>query len=208
MVRPAQYLYTHFGLPGAGLIFMLEGLGVPIPVEIPLGIVGLRIVEGLNGYWEIVLLMWGTTVVGNTIGYMTGYYGGRPVALRFLSWFRVNPETWGRMERWFHQHGMKMVIATRWINWGFAQNMWLCGITRMDFRRFFIVMVVNDFLWAMGWTWIAYMAMRYFRRGMKVLHISTMKLGLFALLVLLVGLLIWLLVRRRNTNPRKDETNA
>lgn len=205
MAQAAHQLYKALGLPGAGLIFLLEGIGVPIPVEIPLGIIGLRMAQGLNSYWEMVFLMWSTTVVGNTTGYLLGYYGGRPLALKLMSVFRVNHGTWGRIESWFHLHGLKVVIATRWFNWGFAQNMWLCGITRIPFGRFFAVMVINDFLWAMGWTWVARTAVTYLRRSAAFLHHSTLKIGLAAVAVILLSMLIWWGVRwlRRHRNPKE-----
>lgn len=195
MLRAAAQLYKLFGLPGAGLIFLLEGIGVPIPVEIPLGIVGLRMVRGESTHWEIVILMWLTTVLGNTAGYVLGYYGGRPMALKLISWFRISPEVWERIETWFRRHGLKVVVATRWINWGFAQNMWLCGITRVQFGRFFLVMVVNDFLWAVAWTWVAHVAMFHIRRSGNFLHQSTLRVGVAALVVVAFLLGMWLLVR-------------
>lgn len=201
MVRAVSHLYKLLGLPGAGLIFALEGIGVPIPVEIPLGIVGLRMVRGESTYWEIVLLMWLSTVVGNSIGYVLGYYGGRPFALKLISWFRIPPELWLRAENWFKRHGLKVVVATRWINWGFAQNMWLCGITQVPFGRFFAVMVFNDFLWAMGWTWVSRTAVVYLRRAGAVfdfLHTSTQRVALLAIGVVLLVLGVWFLIRRRN----------
>jgi membrane protein DedA with SNARE-associated domain len=196
MVRVARYLLETFGLPGAGLIFLLEGLGAPIPVEIPLWIIGARMTSGRNGYWEIVLLMWLSTVAGNTIGYLAGYWGGRPLILKFMQWFRIKPDMWNRLEGWFHRHGLKLVVATRWINWGFAQNMWLSGITRMEFRRFFLVMAVNDFLWAMAWTWLSREAVVYLKRhSFRFLHMSTLRLGLVALAAGAVGLSVFYLVR-------------
>ena len=201
MVRAVSQLYKHLGLPGAGLIFMLEGIGVPIPVEIPLGIVGLRMVRGESTYWEIVLLMWLSTVLGNTIGYVLGYYGGRPLALKLVSLFRITPDLWHKAESWFKQHGLKVVLATRWINWGFAQNMWLCGITQVPFGRFFVVMVVNDFLWAMAWTWVARTAVIYLRRAGAVfafLHTSTQRVALITIGVVLLVMGIWFLLRRKN----------
>ncbi|MGE5672621.1 MAG: DedA family protein [Mycobacterium leprae] len=194
MGAAAHYLYEHFGLAGAGLVFMLEGLGVPIPVEIPLLIIGAR---EQSSYWSLVLLTWFSTMLGNGAGYLIGYHGGRTFILRLIGWFRVKPETWQRAENWFHKHGLKTVVATRWINWGFAQNMWLCGITRVQAGRFFIVMAANDFLWAIWWTWVARFAVeRFRRRSPHFLFHSSMRVTLIALAVALVGLTIILVFRR------------
>ncbi|HEY3364010.1 MAG TPA: VTT domain-containing protein [Symbiobacteriaceae bacterium] len=196
MAQAAWFVYKHLGLSGAGLIFMLEGLGAPVPVEIPLGIIGLRMAHELNTYWEMVLLMWLTTVVGNAAGYLLGYYGGRPVIMKLMSWFRIREELWLKVDAWFRQHGLKVVVATRWTNWGFAQNMWLCGITRVRFGKFLLVMVLNDLLWAMGWSWLSRGAVVYFRRRSgHFLHMSAMRVGVSALLVTLVVVAVWLAIR-------------
>jgi|GEM_PF-5973870 len=196
MIRAAQHLLTAYGLSGAGLILMLEGLGFPIPVEIPLWIIGLRQARGEASFWAMVLLMWLSTVVGNTLGYVIGYYGGRPAVLKVASWVRIKPEHLDRVEAWFQKHGLKVVVATRWFNWGFAQNMWLCGITRVPLRRFFPVMILNDLLWAVAWTWVARSAVVAFRRhGFRFLHLSTLQVGLGALALVAVGLTVWLVAR-------------
>ncbi|HYF90881.1 MAG TPA: VTT domain-containing protein [Symbiobacteriaceae bacterium] len=196
MVRAARFILETFGLPGAGLIFLLEGLGAPLPVEVPLWIIGARMVSGQATYLEMTLLMWLTTVVGNLFGYMLGYYGGRPAVMKLLQWFRVKPETWERMDTWFRKHGLKLVIATRWTNWGFAQNMWLCGITRVPFGRFFTVMVINNLVWALAWTRLARAALDAFRRhGARFLHVSTLRVSVTLLVVAVLVIGGWLLVR-------------
>lgn len=191
----AEWIKAHvLGLPGAGLIFLMEGFGAPLPIEVPLWIIGSRQLAGINSYWQMVFLMWSTTVVGNMIGYYLGYYGGRPAVLKLMSWFRIKPDFWAKVETWFQRHGLKAVAMTRWTNWGFAQCMWLCGITRVPFGRFFTVMVLNNFVWAMAWVWLA-------RKAVNYLHELTGRLSAGAGLVLLgllaVGLVVWLVLRRR-----------
>jgi membrane protein DedA with SNARE-associated domain len=204
MVRAARFILETFGLPGAGLIFMLEGLGAPLPIEVPLWIVGARLSAGQALFWQIALLMWLTTVIGNTVGYVLGYYGGRPVVMKLLQWFRVKQATWEKLEGWFRRHGLKMVVATRWTNWGFAQSMWLCGITRVPFGRFFAVMAVNDLLWATAWTWVARAAVRAFsRHGMRFLHASVVRVAVVALVAAGIVWLVWWLWKRRGQVTRR-----
>lgn len=196
MAQVARFILHTFGLPGAGLIFMLEGLGAPFPVEVPLWIIGSRMSTGQSSYWAMVFFMWGSTVAGNLIGYLAGYYGGRPAIRKLLQWFRVKPELWNKVEGWFNRHGLKVVVVTRWTNWGFAQSMWLSGITRVNFARFFSTMVVNDFLWAMAWSYVSRAAVGYVaRHGMRVLHALTLRAGLAVLVVVALTAAIWLLIR-------------
>jgi membrane protein DedA with SNARE-associated domain len=188
-------LLYGFPLLGAGLIFFLEGFGTPIPVEIPLGIIGFRLARGLNTYWEMVWLMFGSSLAGNIVGYAIGYYGGRPLALKLTRKFGVNDELWEKIEAWFRRWGLLLVIGTRWINWGFAQNMMLCGITRVPFRTFLFVLVVNDFLWAMAWVWVAHAAVVQLRR-IQILHDYPTQIGWGAVIVIAISVSIWLIWKR------------
>jgi membrane protein DedA with SNARE-associated domain len=197
MLRVARFILDTFGLPGAGLIFLLEGLGAPLPVEVPLWIIGMRMSTGQNSYWHMVLLMWLSSLIGNGLGYLAGFYGGRPAIVKLLQWFRVKPELFAKVEGWFQRHGLKVVVITRWTNWGFAQSMWLCGITRVPFRRFFPTTLVNDFFWAMGWAYLSRAAMLYARRGrFQFIHTSTVRAALGAVALAVVGFGIWYLVKR------------
>lgn len=192
-------LLHHLGanLPLAGLIFLLEGIGLPIPVEIPLGIMGYRLAHETLHLVPAILLMWLTTTVGNVLGYWIGYRLGRAPMLRILRLFRIKQQTWDRLEGWFTAHGLKTIIFTRWINWGFAQSMWLSGITRIPFRRFFPTILLNNLLWAIGWTWLADILISFFRRrGWQILHglidhLPWVLLGAGAL-----GVLAWWIRRR------------
>lgn len=192
----AAYIALRFPLLGAGLIFFLEGFGIPIPVEVPLGIIGWRLHQGLNDYWDMVMLMFLASVLGNVVGYGLGYYGGRPLALALTRRLGVKTESWERIESWFQRHGLLLTVGTRWINWGFAQNMMLAGITRVPFGKFLAILVVNDFFWAMGWVWIAMKAMARLRRGLDLINDYQADLAWTAVAIMAVGLLGWLLWRR------------
>ncbi len=195
MRRWARVAFTQFGMLSAGLIFFAEGFGAPLPVEIPLLIIGGAQVRGTHTYWQMTLLMWLATVAGNTVGYLIGYHGGRPLVRKISGWFGVREELLVKTETWFNKYGLWLTLATRWVNWGFAQNMWLCGITRVPFRRFFPVMTLNDLLWAMAWTWAA---AALYRRLDKLHHLLQYpaKVGGILAGVALLGLLVWWCFRR------------
>lgn len=196
----ARLAFSQFGILSAGIIFFLEGFGAPLPVEVPLLIIGGAQVRGLYTYWEMVMLMWLSTIAGNTVGYVIGYYGGRPLINRLAAWFRIREQTLARIEGWFHRYGLWLTLGTRWVNWGFAQNMWLCGISRVPFKRFFAIMAVNDFFWAMAWTWAAALLYRQLDKLQKLVHYPARAGGLLAALGAL-GLLAWWWRRRRRLPP-------
>jgi membrane protein DedA with SNARE-associated domain len=204
MLRLLHHLTAGANLPVAGLIFLLEGIGLPIPVEIPVGILGYRVAHGDLNLMHGVLLMWMMTNLGNLIGYALGYRLGRAPMIRMLRFVHIKPHAWDRLEGWFQVHGLKAVVFTRWINWGFAQNMWLCGITRIPFQRFLPLILINNLLWAMAWTWLSGHLIGLFRRaGWRMLqglidHLPWLLLGGAA-----VGGLVWWVRRRMHgqTHP-------
>lgn len=186
----------------------LEGFGVPLPVEVPLLIIGRAQVRGAYTYWEMVLLMWGSTVAGNLVGYTLGYYGGRPFIQKIAQWCRVKPELLARVERWFNQYGLLLTVGTRWFNWGFAQNMWLCGITRVPFGRFFVVMVVNDLFWAMGWTWVAAALYRQFGKLHHLTEYPALVGGLLIVSLLALGTWVWHRLGRQANGASAVQTSG
>jgi len=195
----SRRVFGTSGLLGfAGLIFALEGMGVPVPVEIPLYIVGVMMSRGTFTFGHTVLLTWVATVLGNSAGYLVGYYGGRPLILALLNWLRIPIGHFETVEHWFNKYGLTLALGTRWINWGFAQNIWLLGITRYRFATYFAVMAINDLLWAMAWNWVAL----HFVRHLHLLGRFQRPLLLVVLAVVAVGVGIWLWRRRRTGQPK------
>lgn len=202
IARWARHLYGASGLLGfAGLVFALEGMGAPIPVEIPLFTVGVLMTRGSFSYTGAVVLTWLATVLGNTTGYLLGYYGGRPLVLTVMRWLHIPGHHFETIESWFNRYGLALALGTRWINWGFAQNIWLLGITRFRFAAFFIVMAVNDLLWAMAWNWIAL----HFVRRLHLLGRYQKPVLLIVLGLVIVGAGTWFVWRRsREDGEPKD----
>lgn len=192
-------------LPLAGLIFLLEGIGLPIPVEIPLGILGYRLGRNDLHLVHAILLMWMTTNVGNMIGYWLGYWLGRGPMLRLLRLVGVKQRTWDRLEGWYTKYGLRTIVLTRWINWGFAQTMWLSGITRIPFRRFLPTVLLNNLLWAIGWTFLADVLISFFRRrGFQMLQALIDNLPWVLLGLVALGALVWWLWRRFRPSGRGE----
>lgn len=187
----------------AGALFLVEGLGLPLPVEIPLVITARRVLEGDLSVGAAIALAFISTVIGNVLGYLIGRLGGRPLVWEIARRFHVSEETLLKAEDWFVKHGLKLVLGTRWINWGFAQNIWLSGMSRIPFLRFFIPMAINDLLWAVVYTWLW---VRFFSLVRHAFH-AYERQALWALLVLGVAGVVWwtLRHRRRTADPQPPQ---
>lgn len=184
-----------WGLWGLGLLFMLEGMGLPLPAEIPFLLAGALAGAGQQPFWTLVLVAWGTTVIGNLLGYGAGYLGGRPLIERLTHWAGMSEERFSRYEEWVRKHGLKILFFTRWINWGFGQSLWLAGISRVPPRRFVPFMLGINFIWAVVWTWFGGLLAHWLTR--LGVHRGSVVTAVLLLTAALIGLLIWRRVRRR-----------
>ncbi len=187
-----------WGLWGLGVLFTLEGMGLPLPAEIPFVLAGALAKAGQQPFWTLVLVAWSTTVIGNLLGYGAGYLGGRPLVERLTNWAGMSPERFEKYEQWICNHGLKILFFTRWINWGFGQSLWLAGVSRMPPRRFLPFMLGVNFVWAVAWTWLgSLVALSLARLGV---HQGLVVTAVLLLTTVLIGFLIWRKMRKRRYN--------
>jgi membrane-associated protein len=171
-------LLSHWGVWGIGIMYLLEGLAVPWPIEIPLWISGRMLVEGSAGYWQLVWFTWLGTSVGNLVAFTIARRGGRPLLLFLSSRLHMDDEV-QRLQGWIDRYGLMAVVFTRWINWGFGLTLWLTGFSRLPPGRTLGLMVLNNALWA-----CAFVALGRILVG--ALHLA----GLPGWLVLVPGVII------------------
>ncbi len=127
---------------------ILESAGIPVPSEVILPIVGVLVGRGVLGFWPEVLLMAVMQTVGSWVGYGIGYYGGRPLALRFGRYVMLEERSLARAEGWFERYGPVTVFFARFLPVLRTFISWPAGFARMGAVRF----TVYTFLGAIPWT--------------------------------------------------------
>ena len=174
---------------------ILESLGIPVPSEIILPVFGVLVARGAVGFWPGVLLMAAMQTVGSWIGYGIGYYGGRPVALRYGRWLMLDERSLDHAERWFERYGPWTVFFGRFLPLLRTFISWPAGFARMSPVPF----TVFTFLGALPWTavliWIGVRFAQVLPRVEPLL--SHYNLLLAAAAVLAVVVFFWLRLRRR-----------
>lgn len=180
ITRLITLLFKKYGIVAIFLGFSLEGLGLPVPMELLFGLMGKLVADGEIPYLGGVLLAGAGALLGNTAGYLGGLYGGRPFVRFLVRFLRLPPERVERFERWFRKHGLMAIFIGRWAGWGYAQIMWFAGITRLEFWRFLAATTASNLAWASFWTFAGYRVIHYARQfwGLP---------GVLAVLLLLLG---------------------
>lgn len=171
---------ASWGLWGIGVMYGLEAMAFPWPIEVPLWLSGRMLEEGTAGYWELVLVTWLGTSLGNALAFALARLGGRPLVESLSRRLRLQDQA-ARVEGWIDRYGIGAVVITRWVNWGFGLSLWLAGFSRLSPGRALGAMLLNNALWACAWVELG-------RRLIAALSLA----GLPSWLVLLPGVIFLL----------------
>src|ERR671917_577272 len=195
IVDPIVEVATDFidsvGLLGVFLLMLLESACIPVPSEAIMLFAGFNVAEG-----EMTLL--GITVagvLGNIVGswaaWAAGYYG-RVALLERNRLIHVNRKHLEWADRWFQRHGEMTVLVTRCLPIIRTFISLPAGIAKMPFWRFTIYTAIGCVPWVLMLGYIGKEVGARWEEWRDYLHY-----GDYLVLAGIVGLVIYLLIRRR-----------
>ena len=190
MLRSAVVDYGYWAVAAA---LLLENAGVPAPGETILLLASFLAYSQheLQLRWIIVVATIAATL-GDNLGFVLGYYGGRPLLSRYQSIFRVRPSSLERGERLFARYGAVTVFFARFI---FGMRILagpMAGVLRMSWRRFLIFNFLGAAVWVTVISGSGYLFGRHWHR----LERAIKKLDIAAIIFVLL-LVAWLWWRNR-----------
>jgi membrane protein DedA with SNARE-associated domain len=189
-----------------GIVFV-ESFGVPAPGQTILVLAGVYAGAGHLNVVAVALLGLLAAVIGDSLGFLIGHFGGRQLVLRFGRYFFITDERLHKAESFFARHGNKIVATGRFVDGLRQVNGLVAGTVRMPWPRFLAFNALGALAWVGVWVPVGYVAGH---------HIATIyddirryQLYLFiGLGCLLAGLLGYGLRRRRHrrTGTRGQQT--
>ncbi|MBX6762845.1 MAG: DedA family protein [Rubrobacteraceae bacterium] len=171
------------GYPGIAIIVGLESTGLPLPGETTL--LGASYLAS-TGRFSLPLVIGSAAlgaILGDSLGYLIGYKGGRKLLERYGRWVGITPEKLGQADRYFERHGAKTVFFGRFIAVLRVLAGPLAGASRMPYRRFLLANVTGSITWASTMGVLAY----FF--GKPVAHLLS-AMGIWALVAISVFFLL------------------
>jgi membrane-associated protein len=188
---------VQYGYWAVGAALLLENAGIPVPGETILLLASFLAYSehDLRLPW-IILVATIAATLGDNLGFALGYYGGRPLLLRYQSLFRIKQASIQRGEDLFAKYGATTVFFARFV---FGMRILagpMAGVLRMSWRRF----LVFNFLGAVVWVSVISCAGYLFGRHWNRLEEALKRADIVALLVILLiaGYLWW---RNRKRDP-------
>ena len=152
-------VYEAVGYLGVALWVAIESVIIPIPSELILPFAGFLVGEGvaiepLTGQpWSLPIVVIAGTLgatVGALVAYAIGYWGGRPVILRWGRWLRITPEDLDRTEAFFGKYGNAAAFFGRLIPVVRSLVSFGAGVGRMPILPF----ILFTFLGSLPFTFV------------------------------------------------------
>jgi membrane protein DedA with SNARE-associated domain len=152
-------LMKRYGYWAAATAIFVEGMGIPAPGQTLLIASAL---EAASGRMNVAfLLVWVTAagILGNSVGYAIGRWGGRWV----LDKFTFGSQRQQHLDDLFRRRGGVMILVGRFVEGLRQLNGILAGVMKMPWLTFTAYNVVGAVLWTGVWGLGAY----YLRRDIR-----------------------------------------
>jgi len=198
------HLLQNHGLIIVFLAMTGENACLPIPSEIVVPYGGVLAAQGHTTLWAVIVVSTAAAMVGASIVYSIGRYGGRPLAARYGHVFRLKPSHIERAEVWFQTRGELMVLFTRVLPVVRTFISLPAGFSRMTWRKFLFFTALGSAVWN---TALAYLGWA-FGANWQSLQASFRHYTVYIAVgmgVVIVALVLWGVWRWRRRAPVLEE---
>lgn len=195
-------LYARFGYVGVVIAMTIESAAIPIPSELILPFAGWSVSralpEPLTGaswsYWGAVVAGVAGNTLGSLLSYAVGYYGGRPLVMRYGRYVLISAHDLELAERWFARWGEATVFFSRMLPIVRTFISVPAGVARMPLWRFLLFSILGAVPWVMLLVWGGmvlgdhWLELKHSLRGLDYVVAALVLLG--------IGVFVWRHVRR------------
>jgi membrane protein DedA with SNARE-associated domain len=108
---------------------------------------GFLAAQGQFSIWLVILFSSIGSIIGSSLSYWIGEYGGYPLVLRFGKYFLLHVTDLKKAEDYFHKHGDKTIFICRFIPVIRHVISIPAGVSRMKFGKFLLYTFIGATLW-------------------------------------------------------------
>ena len=151
-------LINTAGYWGILLLMTLESMVFPVPSEAVMPPAGLLVAQGQFDFVFVIIIATLGSLIGSTLSYLIGKYGGRPLIDKYGKYVLLNHEDLNKSDSFFKKYGDITIFVSRFIPVIRHLISIPAGIGQMKFWKFTIYTVIgaglwNSFLLYIGWRW-------------------------------------------------------
>jgi membrane protein DedA with SNARE-associated domain len=147
---------TSYGLLIVFLTMTAESACIPIPSEVVVPYGGFLAAEGHTHLWMVIVVATLANLVGSSIAYAVGRYGGRALFVRYGKYVGISAHHVDKADHWFERYGPATVFFTRMMP-GIRTFISLpAGIAKMPVVKFLGYSAVGSVIWNTALAYLGY----------------------------------------------------
>jgi membrane protein DedA with SNARE-associated domain len=199
IVELATDIVADLGLLGIFVLMLLESACIPVPSEATMLFAGFNVSDGEYPLLAAVAVGTFANLVGSWIAYAIGYYGRIDILEKHGRKLHIKKSHLEWADRWFERHGDATVFFARMLPIIRTFISLPAGVARMPFWRFSLLTLAGCIPWVLMLTFIGKQAGDNWEKWKDSLHYVD-----YAVLALIVGAVVYLVIRRRRNPPPGD----
>ena len=189
----------NYGLLIVFLTMMAESTCIPIPSEVVVPYGGVLAAQGHVQLWAVIVVATLANLVGCSIAYIVGRYGGRALFVRYGRYVGVSHRHLEQADEWFDRRGEVTVFFTRMMPGVRTFISLPAGIMKMNVGKFLLYSFLGSIPWNAGLAYLGYVfGANWDHLQGQFSRYNTIFYAVFALAVIaLVGCGVWRWRKRR-----------
>jgi len=164
----------------------IESACIPLPSEIIMPFSGFLVYSGKFRLWDVVLSGSLGNLIGSLIAYAVGYWGGRPLLLKYGKYVLISKDEIEKSDKWFSRFGHEAVLISRNLPIIRTFISLPAGIAKMNIFKFSLYTFFGSIPWCFA---LAYAGM-ILGSNWKSLRLMLEKFDIF----IAVGILLFIII--------------
>ncbi|MBG9770269.1 DedA family protein [Bacillus spizizenii] len=138
---------TSYGYIAIFLMLVLGIVGLPIPDEVMMTIVGFFTHTGVLNYPLAIIVSFLGALSGMMISYLIGRKAGRPFIDKFGKWIGLKEKRMLKVENWLKKYGPYSLIFGYFIPGIRHVTCYFSGIGKMELKTYTLFAAIGAFIW-------------------------------------------------------------
>ncbi|MEL6157878.1 MAG: DedA family protein [Cyanobacteria bacterium J06623_5] len=181
---------------------LLENMGIPLPGETVTLVGGFLAGSNELNVWCVLAAATAGAILGDSGGYLLGYYGGWPLIVRVGKWLRLSESALEGVRDRFSQNADKAVLFGRFVALLRIFAGPLAGITRMPYPKFLLCNAIGAATWASVMVSLSYFLGRLVPLTQLISWVAQFTGATLAIVTLWAISIWWFESRSKTTTPQ------
>lgn len=142
------------GYGGVAGLMAIESANIPLPSEVIMPFSGFLVSRGVMNLWVVGVAGAVGCVIGSSVSYWLGAWGGRPIVEKYGRFIFVSNRDLERADKWFSRYGEWAIFISRLLPVVRTFISFPAGISKMHFKRFIAYTFLGSLPWTLGLAYV------------------------------------------------------